>query len=150
MSLHVDVALEHVRASVSRKRIAEIAEATLKHERVRDALVSITLVRRAAIAALNQRHLRHRRVTDVISFGFARATSADPVVGDIYISPEVGRDNARDRGVPIREELARLVVHGVLHVLGRTHPDGAGRERSDMWTLQERLVRRIAAHASRR
>lgn len=149
MSLHVDVALERVRTPVSRGRIAEIAEATLRHERVRNALVSITLVRRAAIAALNQRHLRHRGPTDVISFGFARATSADPVVGDIYISPEVGRDNARRQGVPIREELARLVVHGVLHVLGHTHPDGVGRERSAMWKRQEHLLRRITAHASR-
>ena len=42
----------------------------------------------------------------------------------------------------MREELLRLVVHGVLHVLGYDHPDGESRERSAMWRRQETLVQR--------
>jgi probable rRNA maturation factor len=154
MSLDVDVATDGVRApwSLGRKAIADLARATLRAERVRDALLSITLVDRRTIARLNRRHLGHAGPTDVISFGFGRATGADPVIGDVYIAPEIGRENAEERGVPAREEIARLVVHGVLHVLGYDHPGPErDREASPMWRRQERLLHRwAAAQGSRR
>ena len=51
---------------------------------------------------------------------------------------------ARAQGIPRREELIRLVVHGTLHALGRDHPEGAGRTRSAMWRRQERYVEALA------
>ena len=141
MSLDVDVATNGVRSPLSREAIIDAARATLRAERVRNALVSITLLDRAAIAKMNRRHLGHSGATDVISFAFDRPSPADPVIGDIYIAPEVGRENALARGTPVREELTRLVVHGTLHVLGYDHPAGDARERSPMWTRQERIVR---------
>lgn len=146
MSLAVDVSTADVRSPISRPRVAEIARTTLRSERVRNALLSITLVSRRAIARLNRTHLDHTGPTDVISFGFGRATPDDPVIGDVYICPDVARENARARGAPVREEMARLVVHGVLHVLGQDHPEGDEtiRERSEMWRKQERIVRRVS------
>jgi probable rRNA maturation factor len=149
MSLEVDVSLDGVRTPLASVRIAEIARTSLRAERVRNALLSIALVDRGTIARLNRRHLGHTGATDVLSFGFTRATGADPVIGDIYICPDVARANARARSVGMREEIARLVVHGVLHVLGYDHPEGGSREDSDMWRRQERLLRRIAAGARR-
>lgn len=149
MSLAVDVSSDDVRASVGRGRVAEIARTTLKSERVRNALLSITFVSRPAIARLNRTHLDHRGPTDVISFGFVRATADDPVIGDIYICPEIARQNARAHGTPVHEELTRLIVHGVLHILGHDHPEGdeVVRERSEMWRKQERIVRRVVGAA---
>jgi probable rRNA maturation factor len=150
MSLDVDVGFDKVRGALGRDAIADVARRTLRAERVRDALVSITLVDRNAIARLNRRHLGHRGATDVISFGFRRATDADPVVGDIYIAPDVARQNALGQGIGVREELARLVVHGVLHVLGYDHPDAADqRLTSPMWRRQEAIVRRLRVPARR-
>ena len=144
MSLDVDVTANGVRSPLGRAAIADVARAALRAERVKHALLSITLVSRRAMARLNEEHLGHRGATDVISFGFRRAANgvADPVVGDIYIAPEVARGNAREAKVSVREEIARLVVHGTLHVLGYDHPEGADRETSSMWRRQERLVRR--------
>jgi probable rRNA maturation factor len=51
--------------------------------------------------------------------------------------------------VPIREEVTRLVVHGVLHVIGFDHPEGEERRASPMWRKQERLVRSLAKVAKR-
>jgi probable rRNA maturation factor len=42
--------------------------------------------------------------------------------------------------VPARQELARVVIHGVLHALGRVHPDNQARVTSPMWRRQERLL----------
>jgi probable rRNA maturation factor len=143
MSLAVDVATEGVRVPISRSRVATLAEGVLRRERVRDALLSIAFVTDRRIAALNREHLGHTGPTDVISFGFAPVDSGRVVVGDVYIAPGVARRNAREHGGSIREELMRLVVHGVLHVVGHDHPDGETRYVSPMWRRQERLLRSL-------
>jgi probable rRNA maturation factor len=147
VSLDVDVSTSGVRSPVAAARLADAARATLRAERVRNALVSIALIDRRAISEMNQEHLGHHGPTDVISFSFARASARDPVIGDVYIAPDVARENAAARGGSVREEVLRLVVHGMLHVLGHDHPDGATRERSPMWRKQERIVRRLAGKA---
>jgi probable rRNA maturation factor len=136
VSLSVAVSTEGVRIPLSCAKVTEIAKIALRAERVRDAMLSIAFVTSPAIAKLNRKYLGHTGPTDVISFAFG-----DPVVGDIYISPDVARHNAREYGVGVREELARLVIHGVLHVTGHDHPADAGAA-SPMWKRQERLVRR--------
>ena len=128
---------------VSRGRVREAAIAALKAERVRDAMLSITFVGRAAISGLNRRYLGHPGPTDVISFGLGRPGNRGAVIGDIYICPEIARDNAKRQGVPIGEEILRLVVHGTLHVLGHDHPTGASRATSPMWRRQERILARV-------
>lgn len=149
MSVSIDVATENTRTPLSRERIDAIARAALRYERVREAMISIAFVDRRAIARLNAEHLGHKGETDVISFGFTRAAPTDPVVGDIYICPAVASDNAKAHGAPVREEIARLVIHGILHVLGYDHPEDHRRETSDMWRRQERLLRRIVHGAAR-
>ena len=145
MSLAVDVATEGVRIPISRSRVAALAEGVLRRERVRDALLSIAFVSDRRIAALNREHLGHAGPTDVISFGFAPVVGGRAIVGDVYIAPGEARRNARDHGGSVREELMRLVVHGVLHVIGHDHPNGETRYGSPMWRRQERLLRSLGA-----
>ncbi|HET6760607.1 MAG TPA: rRNA maturation RNase YbeY [Gemmatimonadaceae bacterium] len=123
--------------------MSEAAIAALRAERVRDAMLSITFVGRAAMSELNRRYMRHHGPTDVISFGLQRTGKGGPVIGDIYICPEVARDNAKRQGVSVTEEVLRLVVHGTLHVLGHDHPTGASRTTSPMWRRQERILARV-------
>ena len=139
----VDVAADGVRVPLAAARVAELARGVLAAERVRAALLSIAFVTDREIARLNRVHLGHRGPTDVISFGFAPPGAGAPVVGDIYIAPGVAREHARAHGVGVREEVARLVVHGTLHVLGHEHPEGAGRGASPMWRRQEALLARL-------
>ena len=144
MSLAVHVAAEGVRIAVSRQRVTELAEGVLRRERVKNALLSVTFVTDRHIAALNRTHLGHSGPTDVISFGFAPEPRG-AVVGDVYIAPGVARRNARAHQRGVREELMRLVVHGVLHVLGHDHPEDESRYESSMWKRQERLLRTLGA-----
>ena len=140
VSLIVDVSAAVVTAPIATSRVRDIATAVLRAEGVRDALVSIALVSPRQIARVNARHLGHAGPTDVISFALGRGTGASargPVVGDIYIAPAVARTIA----IGVRQELARLVVHGTLHVLGYDHPEGDDRTSSPMWRRQERLLR---------
>ena len=149
MSLVIDVDSEGVRVPLGRARVAAIVRTVLEAERVRDALISVAFVSKTAMAALNRKHLRRKGPTDVIAFGLTRADARMPVIGDIYIAPEVAREQAAEHGVGIREELARLAVHGTLHVLGHDHPEGGERTRSAMWARQEKLLAKAFMVAKR-
>ena len=98
--------------------------------------ISVTFLDDAAITTLNEQWLDREGATDVISFGLGSA----PLVADIYVSIESARRNADRFGVEPREELMRLVVHGVLHAAGYDHPDDETRASSEMFELQERVI----------
>ena len=113
----------------------------LRGERA-DAAISVTFLGRDAMRRLNATFKGHDRPTDVIAFSLEAPGTG--LVGDVYVCPWVAEREARAHGVPAREELLRLVVHGVLHVLGHDHPEGDDRIRSPMWRRQERYVARLA------
>lgn len=146
--LAVVVSCDAVRTPVATARLTELTRLVLKAEGVRDAMVSITLVTSRHMARINQQHLSHRGPTDVITFALGD-DGAGALVADIYICPEVARRQAREWGVGVREELARLVVHGTLHACGWDHPVDSAREESDMWKRQERLLMRWLASSAR-
>ena len=121
--------------------VRRVVEAVLAGER-RRAHISVTFLGRDAMRRLNAEHTRHDRPTDVLTFALR-----DPLgraLGDVYVCPWVARREALDRGIPLRQELVRLIVHGTLHALGGDHPEGPGRTRSAMWRRQERYVEALA------
>lgn len=64
---------------------------------------------------INKQYLNHDYYTDVISFDY----SEDGIIsGDIFISVDTVKDNAKEYEVEFEKELARVMVHGVLHFIG--------------------------------
>ena len=122
-------------ASLVRRAVTTVLEG----ER-RQAVISNTFLGPTAMRRLNRRHKKHDRPTDVLSFPLGMPDGR--LVGDIYVCRAVAAVQAKDAGISLREELVRIVVHGVLHVLGHDHPE-RNRERSVMWRRQERYVTRI-------
>ena len=149
MTLTVDVASDGVRAPLGRERVKGIVRTVLQAEGVEDALISVAFLSRRAMASLNRKHLGRSGATDVIAFGLTVADRKVPVIGDIYIAPDVARARAREHGVGVREEIARLAVHGTLHVLGHDHPEGGERTESRMWQRQETLLAKALRRESR-
>lgn len=138
----VDVARDGVRVPVSEERVREIVRAVCAKERVPRAMISVTFVSNPRIASMNRKFLSHAGATDVITFELEPAGGV--TMGDVYIAPDVARDNAASAGVGVREEIVRLVVHGTLHVLGYTHDEGVHRTAGPMWKRQEALVAALA------
>lgn len=92
--------------------------------------LTLTFVDRAVIAELNGEHMGHDGPTDVLSFpldaGADTGTdTGDPLrmLGDIVICPAVAAAQAPSHAGTLDDELALLVVHGILHVLGHDHGD---------------------------
>ena len=126
-------------------RWVRVAESVLAAERVPpDAEMSVLFVDEQTIADLNARFLDGDGPTDVLAFpldeealthgrrpdqgGRGPGSPAEPsdppiVIGDVVVCPRVARAQAAERGVDLDDELALLVVHGTLHLLGYDHAD---------------------------
>lgn len=120
--------------------VERAARATLADRGVEEAELSLTLMDDDAMAALNRDWLDRDRPTDVLAFPLHG--SGEPPIGDIYLGAERAVAQAAAENEPARRELARLAVHGTLHVLGWDHPED-DREASEMWVHQERIVARL-------
>ena len=89
---------------------------------------------------MNGTYLGHRRTTDVLTFPLHEKGSRR-LSGEIYVNLDQARRQAREYGVSIREETARLVIHGALHLCG--YLDGTPAEQRRMTGRQERYVRSL-------
>jgi len=123
------------------ERVRALAELVLRRERVGAAAISIQFVTPRTIARLHEAHLGVRGATDIVTLEHARDVPGAPIVGEVHIAPAVAAENAARFGNSARMEVARLVIHGVLHTLGWEHPEGASRTASPMWRRQEHLLR---------
>ena len=81
---------------------------------------------------VNQQYLQHDTYTDIITFDYVAGTL---VSGDIVISVDRVGENAGKFGVPFEQELHRVVIHGVLHLLGQG--DKSESEAAEMRRLEE-------------
>lgn len=101
--------------------------------------LSIALVDDASIRRLNREHRGKDKATDVLSFGYGKN---EPLLGEIAISVETARRQAADYDAPLQNEVYRLLIHGLLHVLGHDHHKAA--ERARMEAEERRLAAAIA------
>jgi len=87
------------------------------------AAVNVIFVTDRQIHLLNRRFLHRDRPTNVISFNCEEPQlPGEPhLLGEVYISRDRARAQAREYGVTYASELRRLVLHGLLHLLGLTH-----------------------------
>ena len=110
--------------------------------------VGITLVTDAAMRALNRTFRSLGRTTDVLAFDLRGArTQVEPRTGEVVISTDrVLAQARRYRATPARE-LARLAVHGILHLRGLDHQRMAERRR--MRAFERRLLNALAPAVGR-
>jgi probable rRNA maturation factor len=106
------------RVAVSAARLARSAERALAALGRAAGDVDLLVVDDPAIKQLNRIHRGVDRPTDVLAFPLEAPGTPSPLVGQIVISAETARRQARRLGVPLAIELDLLVTHGVLHLVG--------------------------------
>ena len=67
------------------------------------------------ILDINQRFLQHDYFTDIITFDYSEG---EKISGDLFISVDSVRENSIEYGTEFEEELHRVIVHGILHLIG--------------------------------
>jgi probable rRNA maturation factor len=98
--------------------------------------VSVNFVSVNEITYLNIKYLDHHSSTDIITFNYSGSNSE--LEGELFISLDDCRNNARVFGVKFNEEVVRLIIHGFLHLLGYNDKNKADKKK--MFTLQENLL----------
>ena len=134
---------------VNRQRRVSVAIPPLQqfYERVRGELgfapdsVTVQLISDRSMAKLNEKYRGKQGPTDVLSFptNGARPAKRAEYVGDIAISPETARRNARrfSRSLPL--EMCILILHGMIHLAGFDHET----DRGQMERYERRLRKRL-------
>jgi len=80
------------------------------------------------LLGLNKEHLDHDYYTDILTFPYAHKDALE-LISDIYISIDRVKENASSLGIAFEEELHRVMIHGILHLLGfDDHGEGAQEE----------------------
>jgi len=126
-----------LRAPFPSRFIRHIVRSVLKSEKKPSHLeVNVIFVDNKQIRALSKRFLRADHETDVIAFPYEKGP-----FGDIFVSLPMARYNAARFGETYKSEVLRLIVHGLLHLLG--YSDHGKKEKKIMWDRQEKLVRRL-------
>ena len=100
-------------------RLARSARRLLQGLRRGDAELSIVLVSDREMRALNRRWRGHDRPTDVLSFPQDAGRGA--LLGDVVISVDTARRQAAEQRTTLGREAERLLIHGLLHLLGYDH-----------------------------
>jgi len=88
------------------------------------------------VLEINRKFLKHDYYTDVISFDYS---TEGEVTGEIYMSVDTIKKNAVSYKSTIKEELLRVMIHGVLHLCGYRDEDVKDREK--MFTRQEQTLK---------
>ncbi len=101
-----------------------------------DRELSILLTDDAEIQFLNAHYRKKNKPTDVLAF----VQDEEELLGDVVISVETAKRQAKLYRVTLRAELTRLIVHGTLHLLGYRHENVSKRTAARMWKKEAELL----------
>ncbi len=131
----VDIKNVQCKIKVERKFIRRVVRETLKRE-AKDGEVSIVLTDNEYIRELNRKYRSVDRATDVLAFPMD-----EEILGDIVISVEKAKEQALIYRESFENELGRLVIHGILHLLG--YNDSNRAKVKKMHARQEEILKEI-------
>ena len=116
------------------KKIQAIAAKILEDYHIKDSEISIIFLTDTEIQKINTQYLNHNYATDVISFNFEE----ENLEGEIYISVDTARIQAQEYKVSLTNEVLRLSIHGIMHLLG--YEDDSIDKKEKMHNLEEKYL----------
>lgn len=138
----VEVVNRQRRLTIDEVRWRRFAEKALQYIGVEETGATIAFVSDRAMRELNRRFRGRKGTTDVLSFSFEQAEfekQTDATLGDVVISLERAERQAAEHDLSLDEEIAQLILHGLLHLCGYDHETDQG----EMNGLELRLRRQL-------
>lgn len=116
-----DVEYEHISIIPSNLMISQVAD----KEKVKVDFLNYIFCSDPYLLDLNKKYLAHDYFTDIITFESSEEEGV--ISGDIFISVDRAKENAKEYKVSLEEEIQRLIIHGLLHLIG--YKDGSDEEK---------------------
>ena len=123
-----------------KRRIRHWIIQAIENEKHRLGVLNFIFTSDDILFELNQQYLGHSTLTDIITFDLSETKSK--LEGDIYISIDRAKENARKFMEPVDREIKRLIIHGVLHLAG--HHDKTRAEKQAMRSREEYYLSLLA------
>ena len=120
-----------------RKRIKQWIKEVIEEEKRNTGQINIILSTDAYLLKLNKKHLSKNYYTDIITFDYSEQKFLN---GDLFISVERVRENAVKYGATEEEEMLRVIIHGILHLLG--YDDSNDEEKKAMIKKEDLCLRK--------
>lgn len=129
---------------ITKKFVKEITKKILEELNLDKVEVSITLTDNDKIRELNKNWRNKDKETDVLSFPINEKPLRYryTVLGDVVISIPFAKRQAEEIGYSYKEEILRLLIHGILHLLGYDHEKDE-KEAEIMFSLQDRIFNKL-------
>jgi probable rRNA maturation factor len=117
---------------IDEKFFKKVVQEVLENESKENSSLSVAFIKEEKIKKLNNKYLKKNKPTDVLSFpyntDFLKETkNLKDSLGEIVICPFVVEKNAKQFNVSIKRELSKMLIHGILHLLGYEHEKGEKR-----------------------
>ncbi len=131
-------------AGIDEERLRRRASRALAALGCDDAELSVWLCDDAVIRDLHCRYMGQDTATNVISFAQREGDFGDvepEVLGDVVISTETARRDADEAGTALEDEVAFLLIHGILHLMGYDHEGDAADRAPEMEARESELYR---------
>jgi probable rRNA maturation factor len=129
-----------------------MAEKILSDLGCRESELSILLVDDDEMQRLNREYLSRDHPTNVLAFAMTEGEDRHlnpSVLGDVVVSTETAQREALQRGVTLEEEMALLLAHGILHLLGYDHED-APEAAAHMEAKEQEILTRLGLESKGR
>lgn len=112
-------------------KVKQFVESLFRKEKKKAAAINYVFCSDEYLLEINRSFLQHDYYTDIITFGLS--APGEPLEAEIYISVDRVKDNAKQLGIPFREELLRVIFHGALHLCGY-----ADKKKAEIALMRER------------
>jgi probable rRNA maturation factor len=134
----------------SEKFFRRALETATEYLNMRDKKVELGLylIRPERSQELNLKYRGKDKPTDVLSFPLEESSLEKYGIlpaGDIFICLDIAKRQAEDLNIPLNQELARLCIHGLLHLLGYDH-ERSQKDEEEMIGLQEKIIDSLDLH----
>lgn len=126
--------------TISKKVIEKVVRFVLQKEKYSAGEVALVFVNDAIISAIHKKYLHHHTTTDVITFSLGEQGELQ---SEIYVNIVQARRQAAAFGVSIKNEIIRLIVHGLLHAVG--YDDVEVKKKEIMLRMQEQYVTSLSS-----
>lgn len=154
----IDVRIDVKPCPLGHKRIRRVVKTTLETIKTSGA-VSIYVTDDSTVRKLNRRYLGRNRMTDVLAFPLDDETDENAYLGEVVVSAERARKRVRQKSGTVKKvgktakknndlkkmlesELARYIIHGVLHLAGYEDSDGQSAGRMHDW--EDKILARLS------
>lgn len=131
------------------RRLRGLILRLLRLAELEDQEISLVFTDDAGIREINRSYLGRDYPTNVIAFAQNEGDSPNPhpqLLGDVVVSVERARDDAREASVPVEEELIFLIIHGILHLLGYDHERDDEKEAERMRKKEVELFQKLRGY----